>query len=335
MMMELNVIYACDDNYAPYACISICSLLENNKSFDAINIYVVLDNVSQENSRKLKEQIEVYKRKFIPIDATELNRKLCSLNVPKYRGSYATNYRFLFEEYLEKNVSKFLYLDCDTIIAGSLKALVSIDMETSCALVAQDALTNKYKKMLGFKNNESYFNAGVLFVDVENWKKFNCTEKLMDHIKNERAEYCNPDQDLLNILLKNHVKYVGPEYNLQPIHKVLKSNSYKKIYENEAYYSIEEIEFAKTNPKIIHVYRFLGQFPWHVNNQHPDTELFDYYMMISEQKNYVKKWAKLSTIMKIERTLYRFLPKSMFYRIFSIAQSVSFKSQDRKLRKIK
>ena len=33
-MGKLNVVYACDDNYAPYACVSMCSLLENNKRFE-------------------------------------------------------------------------------------------------------------------------------------------------------------------------------------------------------------------------------------------------------------------------------------------------------------
>lgn len=185
--------------------------------------------------------------------------------------------------------------------------------------------------MIGISDQECYFNAGVMLIDVKKWKENQCTQHLIKHIKKERAKYCNPDQDLLNIVLRNHISYVGPEYNFQPIHRMLNSRDYRKIYSVKTYYGEQTIEAAKRNPVILHTYRFLGEFPWHRDNLHPDTEIFDYYLKKSTQREYVKKKANTGFIMKIEKILFRILPGKLFFRIFKMAQEWSFERQNKKI----
>ena len=50
--MELNVLYGCDENYAPYTGVSMTSLLENNKHLDVIRIYVAAQGFSQHDRRR-------------------------------------------------------------------------------------------------------------------------------------------------------------------------------------------------------------------------------------------------------------------------------------------
>ena len=55
----MNILYQSDDNYAIYMGVSICSLLENNKSAKNICIYIIdsaimqLGNELSENCRKM------------------------------------------------------------------------------------------------------------------------------------------------------------------------------------------------------------------------------------------------------------------------------------------
>lgn len=330
-MGNLNVLYACDDNYAPYATVSICSLLENNKNFESVNIYVVLDKVSSDNVARMAEQIDLYHADFIPVDAAPIVEEIMELGLPQYRNSYGTNFRLFFDRFIKADVKKLLYLDCDTIVCGELVSLLEYTGGGSCAYVVQDSLTDRYKFMIGISDQECYFNAGVMLIDVEKWKENRCTQQLIEHIKEERANYCNPDQDLLNIVLKNRISYIGPEYNFQPIHRMLNSDEYKKIYHISTYYEEQAIEAAKKNPVILHTYRFLGEFPWHIDNLHPDTEIFDYYLKKSTQREYVKKKADTGFIMKIEKTLFRILPGKLFFRIFKMAQEWSFERQNKKI----
>lgn len=331
-MAKLNVVYACDDNYAPYACISMCSLLENNRNFEEINIYVVLSKVSQKNRDKLKEQAQRYQANFIPVDAAEIIQEIQKLKIPEYRGSYATNFRLFFHKYMSEDAEKFFYLDCDTIICDDLKEIYEKDMGENCAFVVQDSLTCKYKQLLGFQPEEPYFNAGVMLINVKNWKEKKCTERMLEHLRTERAAYCNPDQDLLNIVLKGSVNFVGPEYNFQPIHRMLKYKSYIKLYENPSYYTEQQITRALQKPVILHTYRFLGEFPWHAENKHPDNALFDIYLAKSCQADYQKKPAQVKAIMKLEKFLFLTLPRPCFFRLFKAAQDREFAKRNEKLK---
>ena len=48
----LNVVYSTDDNYAQHTGVSIISLLDNNRHFLNIEIYIIDNNISSENREK-------------------------------------------------------------------------------------------------------------------------------------------------------------------------------------------------------------------------------------------------------------------------------------------
>ena len=333
MNNHLNVLYAADNNYAPFLGVSVFSLLENNVDIDAITIYAVLDNVSDENKNRLSQLVREYKRELITVDAAEFNILMKKFKIPLYRGSYTTNYRLFFNKVIRDDVKSLLYIDSDSIVTGSLKPLLELDMGDSCAGVVLDALAYRYKQLLGFGVDEPYFNAGVTLIHVPNWKKNNCTDSLMDHIKNVRSKYCNPDQDLFNFVLRGKTIVLPPEYNFMPVHRAYTDAAYEKVYGFKHYYTQKQIQHARENPVVLHTYRFLGEFPWHKGNCHPDTVLFDSYLRRSPWKDYKKLSAKTGFIFKCEKFLYRVLPRRLFLRIFAAALYRSFYKKEMKFRK--
>lgn len=331
--MHINIMYAADENYAPFLGVSLFSLLENNKDIEEITVYTVLDRVSQKNKNRIDKMMEDYSREWICIDADDFNSRLAKLGVPKYRGSYTTHFRELFHLIIKDDVEKLLYIDSDTIVPGSLRELFAMDMGDACVGVVRDALAVKYKLLLGFGPEDVYFNAGVTFIDVVNWEKNRCTETLLDHIQNVRAQYCNPDQDLFNIVLKGKLKVLPCNYNFMPAHRAYSDKAYAKCFGFDNYYSQEEIEDARRNPIIIHAYRFIGEFPWHKNNYHPDTQLFDEYLAKSPWSDYIKKPANTGFVLKAEKALFKMLPNDMFLPIFSRVMYYTFKRKNDKLSK--
>ncbi|MBR3307486.1 MAG: glycosyltransferase family 8 protein [Lachnospiraceae bacterium] len=333
-MNRLDVLYAADDNYAPFLGVSLMSLLENNRDIEEIRIYAVLDNVSEKNRGRLEKTVESFGRDLRITDAKDFNRLMEELGVPKYRGSYATHYRKFFHLIIDEDVERLLYIDSDTIVDGSLKELLSLDMGDACVGVVLDVLGTKYKKLLGFGDDETYFNAGVTLIDVNNWKKNDCTNAMMEHIRKVRAKYCNPDQDLFNVVLRGKTMVLPPEYNYMPIHEAYSDDMYEKNYGFAHYYSREEVEKARKAPVIIHMFRFLGEFPWHKGNLHPNTELFDSYLKRSLWADYEKKPSGNQTaLFKIERLLYRMLPRGLFLKIFRIQHYRSFYKREMAYRK--
>ncbi len=330
---HLNVMYAADNNYVPFLGISLCSLYENNKDIDQITTYAVLDEVSEENKDRLLKMSDKYGRELRIIDADNVRLLMEKLGVPKYRGSYATHYRKFFHLIIDDDVERLLYIDSDSIVCGSLKSLVDMDMGDACVGVVLDALGNKYKLLLGFSTKETYFNAGVTLINVLNWKKNKCDEILIDHIKNTRAKYCNPDQDLFNLALRGKTMVLLPEYNFMPVHRAYSDKAYSRCYGFDNYYTKEQIEHAREHPIILHTYRFMGEFPWHMGNVHPDNDAFDYYMEMSPWKDYEKKPAVTRAVLKIEKQMYKFFPKDLFLVVFSKILYISFKWRNSKLKR--
>ena len=330
---ELNVLYAFDNNYAPFGGTSIFSLLENNKGIERIRIFAVMDNVSDENRRRLEKTVSDYGRELIIVDGAEFATLMEQLGVPMYRGSYATHYRKFFQLFLPDDVERLLYIDSDSVVLGDLSDLINLDFQGKCVAVVEDAFGGRYKKLLGFKTDEIYFNAGVTFIDTVAWKERDYSNKLVDYIKNVRAKFVNPDQDLFNMVLKNDTVLLPLEYNFMPAHRAYSDKAFFRCYPREGYYTEAEIEHARQNPKIIHAYRFLGEFPWHKGNYHPDNEIFDYYLRKSEWADYIKKPSNKGIIFKIEKMMYKCMPKGLFLFIFLKYTNKATKRKNEELKK--
>jgi lipopolysaccharide biosynthesis glycosyltransferase len=213
-------------------------------------------------------------------------------------------------------------------VASSLAPLLSLDMKGKAVAVVRDSLTTSYKTLIGLDENDAYFNAGITFIDVKIWTEKKITERLLDHIQNVRSRYCNPDQDLLNITLRDDKYILPPEYNFQPSHRAFSDKTYFSVYKHTSYYSSEELENARKNPVILHTYRFIGDFPWHKGNVHPDTPIFDDYMKRSLWSDYEKKPAGRGMIFAAEKLMYRLLPKRLFLKIFAVYTGRQFEKQN-------
>ena len=326
---ELNVLYACDENYAPFAGVSMTSLFMNNRDLERIRVYLVLDNVSEQNRTRYRELAQQYGREVVLIDAQDVVEKIKALNIPMYRGSYTTNFRLFFSDYIQEPMDKLLYLDCDTLITGSLRPLLELDMGENWLGMVKGSMLLRAKKIFDYA---APYNAGVLLINVPLWRSERVGEKLVEHTRTVRAQYVNPDQDLLNVVCAGHILCLPPEYNFSPIHRVVPD----KIYYREApknFYTPAQMQNAREHPIILHTYRFLGEFPWHQKSLHPDVALFDQYLAASPWKEYQKKPASQNLSFRVERLLYRVLPRGIFFWTLNTAQYLIFKKQEKQLRK--
>ncbi len=316
-MNSLNVFYQFDENYAPYAGTSMTSLLENNKDFDTVTIYVLGDAISEKNIKlfeKLEKKYNNSKIKFVAPD--DLVVKMKEWNMPSYRNSYAANLRLFFDYLIEEDIERIIYLDSDTIVSRDLHDLVEYDLQGKTIGMVIDSLGRTHKRHIGFDEGDYYFNSGVILYNVKAWKERCYAQKIVEYVKNVRANFVSPDQDLINIVVRGDICPIPMKYNFQPVHKMLTEEEYLNIYGDRGYYSKEDIRESFNNVAINHTYRFLGVFPWHKDNLHPDNDLFDFYLNISPWSDYKKKEAKVGLVMKIEKILFRILPHAMFFYIF-------------------
>lgn len=325
----MNILYQCNDNYAPYCGVSITSLFENNKHIENISVFILSDDMSHENQSKFMLLAEEYGREIMIVDSNPLNKKLEQLGIPMYRGSYSTNFKLFAYELLDCKIERLLYIDSDTVVVGDISELFEINLNNCPVAMAQDSLVINHKEDIGLNKQNPYYNAGVILFDMCEWKKQQCSDKIIEHVKTVRAHYPAPDQDLLNVVFKNRIFQLLPEYNMEPAYYMFSFKNYYKTFKNPCFYSRDILEREKNNPKIIHFFRVMGEFPWHKNNMHPFNDLFDKYLAISPWFDYEKKDSNISWVFRIEKMLYKALPECIFIRLFHLSHIYFMKKSDK------
>lgn len=324
MPKELNILYQFDDKYAPYAGISLLSLYENNKEIENLNVYCAAIDVSEENIRRINESAAQFNRTVTYLNCTKCMDQIHKLKLGTWNGSLATWIKmFIIEEFIGK-IDSLLYLDSDTLIEGSLKDLCNFDFEEKAMACVIDSLSFEELHRLKIEKNKYYFNAGVMFFNLNYFVEHKSFyHDMILHLEKNVKNYVINDQDLLNDYFSSNIVKLSPEYNLQGIHFMYADKTYFKIYGKYDYYSRDEISMAKENKKIIHFFRAVGDYPWEEGNYHPlkrEFENWKYKSLWSDIPNTTKK---RTLIFRIERILYRCLPKVVFLAFFKFVSERS------------
>ncbi|HIW49533.1 MAG TPA: glycosyltransferase family 8 protein [Candidatus Blautia intestinavium] len=315
--MKLNILYQFNDAYAPYAGVSICSLLKNNQKAEAIEIYVLGEKLSSGSISRLRSLVKQYGRRITFLNSDRILKKIKELGIPKYRGSFAANMKLFFSSEISEEAERLLYIDSDTLVVDSLEALFCFPMKEYPLAMALDSLGKKHKTYIGLRKGDPYFNSGVILFDLKKWKELNCEKQLAEHALYSRAHYMSPDQDLINAALKGQIGRLDARFNFQPIHFRYSAGLYRCYWKQNGYYSAKELLDAKTQPVILHFFRFLGEFPWDTDSLHPYAEAFADYLKQSPWQDLPEKASvQQGAVFQIERFLYRLLPDILFMPVF-------------------
>ena len=150
-------------------------------------------------------------------------------------------------------------MDCDTTVLGDLSELYNINIEDFYAAGVNDT-SETIKECCKRLNVEKYFNSGVLLLNMEKIRNDNIYEKFLDFAGENKDIIFFPDQDILNAVLKDKVKFLGNEWN-------------KIQYDNEY------IDYKKQEIKIIHHTGFPK--PWEINCVNKNRNyFFKYFSML-------------------------------------------------------
>lgn len=218
---RIPVFMASDDNYAPFLCASMRSILENTSSLIEFNI---LDNgITEEKKNKILKSLEEFKNKEITFFDMA---KFSSLQeFPDLRHYTKTTFCRYFIPDLCKNHKKVLYFDVDTIIKGDILELFNQDLDGyPIGAILEDFYPANYtvlkeKIFPEFNGGDKYFNAGILVIDLEKFKKENCQKKLIELTIQLNDRLSCADQDVFNIVFENNFKILDYKFNFMPDHK--------------------------------------------------------------------------------------------------------------------
>ena len=139
-------------------------------------------------------------------------------NLPEYITSSSPNYntkytkasylRCYFSKVLKED--KILYLDADTLVVDKIEDLWNIDMEDNVLVgIHEPGEWNKHLYTYGL--DETYINSGVLVMDLKKIREEKLDDSMIYLLNN--THYWFPDQDVINLVCRNRIKYVSNVYN--------------------------------------------------------------------------------------------------------------------------
>lgn len=296
--MIVNIAFSSDNNYAPFLCVAIYSLLENSNSKNRYHIYILDGGISSENKKRIVSSLKKFKNKkifFIVIDQKIFKniKQFLQLNQSSY-------YRLLLPKILP-SLNKIIYCDCDLLILKDISVLYKESLSGKIIGSSQVFHPNYQKviqKIYPHTNFIKAVNSGVTVMDLHLLRVGNYSEKFINFVNKNSEKLVTGDQDVLNVILYNQIKIIHPKWN---------STSYLFIAKNNKKCNLSKTIFdmCRKNPSIVH---FDGIKPWSSGSSHPYKKLFYKYLQKTEFKNLVFKF-----------NLKKFINNQIFYNCNKIA----------------
>ncbi|MDO4514434.1 MAG: glycosyltransferase family 8 protein [Lachnospiraceae bacterium] len=244
-----------------------------------IDFYLAYHNLTAKDIDRLNTIVTSFpEKRMILLDVGDEFEKTVKA---KEQYSHETYYRILAVNLLPDSVHRILYLDGDMLIRKNLQELYDTVLDATCPFVVcedihLDIRDYQYiKDGIHMPRTSRYFNAGMLLMNIDYLRQMRSTGYIIDAFVREARIYTCPDQDILNILYADKVKFVPwTLYNLPPMHWNLDVNelllgrikyaSYPELFNQPKEY-INVTEQLKKHAYIIH---YLGNLlkPWKYRN---------------------------------------------------------------------
>lgn len=203
-----------DGNYSVWVGTAMQSIIENT---DAKIVFHILhdESLNDANRQKLKVVAErsghrLVFHSFVSDYFGELKEKIG-------RYTIGTMFRILLPDMLP-NVSRIIYLDADLFVNRDINDLWNTDIEQYCLAAVPDAPTVKktgtpYPVALAQVSRDKYFNAGVLYMNLDNIrKKGNLCELIMNYLRENPKAFLF-DQDALNVVFADDCLLLDENWN--------------------------------------------------------------------------------------------------------------------------
>jgi lipopolysaccharide biosynthesis glycosyltransferase len=212
------VIVACltDRRFAQFAGVLLSSLFDNGDIADDWRLIVFGLGLRPGDKARIRASCGPFadRPEFVDID---VNNPVFSKLLPTRWSLTPANYaRLLLPEIMAGEDDRLLYLDCDMLVLASLRPLATIDMEgCTIAVVCEPDASNHPAAdgRLPHPAEIPYFNAGLLLIDLDAWRREDLTRRTFAFIQAHQSQLRFAEQDALNCVTAGRWKALDPAWN--------------------------------------------------------------------------------------------------------------------------
>ena len=256
MQKEIPIFFAIDENYAPFLAVTLRSIIDHSSRDYHYTIYILTSDLTDYTFERLAKMKDPnYDIKFVNVQ-----EQLKKVGGKLFTRDYYTNatYYRIFIQNLFPQYDKALYLDVDILVMGDISELYNVDLgDNLVGAVTEDIMTNvdvfgRYvEEFLGIERHK-FFNAGVLVLNLKKYREED-VEKQFLKLLGQYKFRVTQDEDYLNVICKDKVRYIEQGWNKSPI---------------------EDPTFDESTLKLVH-YK-INYKPWHYDNVRFAEDYYDF-----------------------------------------------------------
>ena len=209
---KISIALCTDENLVKHIGTLLYSVDENTSSF--VDAYIIYDNLSEKSLKKLTLLNDILSTVTVHMVRVldKQQEKLSKISLKNNGLPVTSCYRFILADLLP-SLDRIIYLDVDTLVLSDLTELWRTDLEGKFIGVVKDALINLNVAQKIVSERKSYFNSGMLLMDLNLFREYDICSDLIDFAI-DVAEYCEyGDQDILNYYFIDGYKLLDIKWN--------------------------------------------------------------------------------------------------------------------------
>lgn len=214
------LVFAIDDAYIVPLKVFWHSLYQTNSIPNDVAIFILHESsLSMASQNDLIEFFKIYNAAPCFIDLADKLPDYLPIGASAH-VSRATYYRLFCTSILPSEIDYAVYLDVDMLAMGSIRGLFSLDL-TDFPIAAVDHFSPRDELRLWGPVGGSYFNAGVIVINLAWWRTNNIQKVFLEILSNHSSRLSNWDQCVLNIAFANRWLRLPIWYNMNHITRQL------------------------------------------------------------------------------------------------------------------
>ncbi len=220
---EIPLVFAVDDNYAPFLCVALRSIMDNASTDYYYKVYILNTGLCEDNKKRIVSIAEELSDD-LSVDYVDVADRMDAIKDKTALRDYYTNttYYRIFIPSLFPQYDKILYLDSDLVFLDDISKLYNTDLGDNIfaaiheeAMSAFDTFGVYSEQFLGVERMR-YFNAGLLVINAVEYRKAD-VENAFINLMTEHKFRVAQDQDYLNVVCKDRITYLDVGWNKTPI----------------------------------------------------------------------------------------------------------------------
>jgi len=285
-MSTIPILCGFDRHYAMPAAVMLFSALENLAPEHALDAYLVTPegfpaSLKERIDRVLEQDRDRISTNWVT-PATGVKSLPTSSHPMSKHVTTSMYYRLLAPHVVPTAYGKAIYLDVDVVVEGDLASLYEIDIHDFAIAAVPNfgndehetkkiAQTSIDYRSLDINPDNSYFNSGLLTINLDYWRTHDIATKVIEYCNRHRDTLEFADQDGLNAILYDSWRALPSEWNVN----LPGASSHFGLDDDELRHHIAGGKF--------YILHYGGPHkPWNTLGRAPGHDRFYYYLRRSK-----------------------------------------------------